>query len=74
MSKITDFKTVKGGKNDEIANPAAEALNGVLSNLSVLIQYQHARAEIKRNYYEHLIKHGFSENEALEIVKSDTTI
>jgi hypothetical protein len=75
-SKLT---AIDGGKASERSAKEKEVeeveytSNQMVEMLPALIDFFKAKAEINRNYYEHLIEQGFTEKEALEIVKSDTT-
>lgn len=67
--KLVQFE---GGKSATMTE-AQEALENMHANLAVLIEYQKARAELKRAYYSHLVEQGFTESEALSLVAQDTT-
>jgi len=60
----------KGKKKTDIQ----EALAQILENIEEIMELDIIKSKIRRNYYDHLIKQGFTEEQALEIVKSDSTI
>lgn len=51
-----------------------QALDQLLSNFKEYKEFYEVRAELKKNYYDHLVKQGFTKEQALDIVKSDTTL
>ena len=58
------------GKKSEMR----DALKMILENMDELLELDEVKSKIRKNYYDHLIKQGFSEQQALEIVKVDSTI
>jgi len=60
----------KGKKKTDIQ----EALATINENLAELLELDIIKSELKKNYYDHLIKQGFTEQQALEIVKVDSTV
>lgn len=72
--KTIDFQAIKGGKksgNKAITDGQIEAIR---NSLPELLEYMAIRAELKRNYYSHLIEQGFTKSEALRITAEDTTL
>lgn len=61
----------EGGKKSTGKNELAESNKMMRENLPEFLEYLQIRAELKRNYYEHLIKQGFTKKEALELVAKD---
>ena len=59
-----------GKKKSEIQ----EALATIIENMDELMELDKVKSKIRKNYYNHLIKQGFSEQQALEIIKVDSSI
>lgn len=64
---ITNLQAVKGGKRE---TPIADALRGILHELPAQLEMYEVVAKCRRKYFEELIKEGFTEEQAMEIVKT----
>ncbi len=72
--KTIDFQSIKGGKEDVDKAVTEEQLESFRKSIPELLEYMAIRAELKRNYYEHLIEQGFSKQEALKLTAEDTSL
>ena len=64
--KPTNLETIRGRKG---ANPIVDALNEARDNLAFYIEYTAIMAKQKKAYYDALVSEGFTEDQALVIVK-----
>ncbi|MFS0562588.1 hypothetical protein AB1K91_17820 [Terribacillus sp. 179-K 1B1 HS] len=71
MADIRDFSTYKGKKDDDNPSEIKQALVAFLENAADLMEFKAEQAKLKKNYFDHLVKSGFTETQALDIVKSD---
>lgn len=67
MPKRIDFETVKGKKAN---NPLEEALVQLRDNLHTQLEMYEVIAKCRKKYFDDLIKEGFTEQQAMEIVKT----
>lgn len=58
------------GKRQE-QSELRKAVNHIVEGFKEYQDYYEVRSKLKKHYYNHLIKEGFSKEQALEIVKSD---
>lgn len=64
---VVNLHAAKGGKKE---TPIADALKVVLSELPVQLEMYEVVAKCRRKYFEELVKEGFTEEQALDIVKA----
>ncbi len=74
MTNIRNFSSVNGGKKEDKKTEMKEQLQMMLGMMPEVIKYHEVRAEIKRQHYNHLIKEGFTESQAIDLVKGDHSI
>lgn len=72
MADVRKFNAVPGGKQEQ--SEMATAVKQLSNDLAEMLEYQAIRSKIKRQYCDHLVLEGFTEKEALDIVKSDATM
>lgn len=73
MVKPIDFKSVSGGKTKDAKEQESEIAK-MVDSLPNIIKMMEVKAKISKSYYNDLVGEGFTKKEALEIVKSDTTM
>lgn len=71
-NNIHDFKSLQGGSK-EPSEMAVTAANFKAEMLHI-IDFQTTRSKIKREYFESLVEEGFTPEQALHIVSTDTYI
>lgn len=64
---IISLQAAKGGKKE---TPIADALKAMLSELPAQLELYEVVAKCRRKYFEELMKEGFTEQQAMDIVKS----
>lgn len=62
----TDLKVFKGNK---VENPLRNALNDMIANSETQLEMYGYIAKFRKEYFDSLVKEGFTEVQALEIVK-----
>lgn len=67
MTKPFNVTQIKGNKGE---NPLKDAINEFKENLDMNIEYYNLVAKLKKEYFDSLKKEGFSDVEALELVKT----
>lgn len=66
MSKKVDFGVIKGSKSDK---PLAEELERYRENLSFQFEMYELIARSRKKYFDELVESGFTEVQAMEIIK-----
>lgn len=72
MSKLVSFDG--GGRKNQTADDVKASNAQLRASLPEFIEYLALRAQMKRAYYDDLVKQGFTEVQALELVAKDVSI
>ena len=69
--KNKNIHAIDGGKKFE--SELKQMIGWIISGMPEQIELMHIKAKLCREYYNSLVKEGFSKSEALELCKSFTT-
>lgn len=68
MAKTVDLKTYKGGRE---GNALLDGLNNLKANMEHQMELYELIAKCRKKYFDELVKEGFSEAQALEIITAE---